>query len=150
MRANFFDFAVAFATVAVPSIFAAASLAGSPVDRIEDSVVALLEAEDYDEITVYNARDLTSDVLENRRGTTVVERCIGTITDADGKSGIILNASDEDYSYIGYGGIIGPLSEGEIVLSYIVYSPDSGEVDDVAERYDFVLDSDDEGWEAYV
>ena len=91
---------------------------------------------------VYDASELTADILENRRGTMVVERCFGVVTDAKQGDGRVLNPADKDYDYIGYRGVYWPLSDGTVLLSYMVYNPDNGYIDDIVERYDLVLGID--------
>lgn len=111
----------------------------SPIEDIETSLVRLLDAAGHENITVYDASELTAEILENRRGTMVVERCIGMITDAEQGDGVILNACDEGY-YISYREVSWPLSKGTVVLSYMVYNPNNEYIDDIIERYDFILD----------
>lgn len=113
---------------------------GSQIDNIETCLVSLLEAAGNQNIVVYDASELTANILENRRGTTVVERCFGRVTNAEQGDGKILNYADADYYYISYRGVYRPLSDGTILLSYMVYNPDNGYVDDIVERYDFILD----------
>lgn len=124
----------------VPFICASASEIPSPIEDIETSLVRLLDAAGHENIVVYDASELTTEILENRRGTMVVERCIGMVTDAENGDGVILNAYDEEYNYIGYRGIYWPLNKGTVVLSYMVYNPNNEYIDDIVERYDFILD----------
>ncbi len=112
------------------------------IDDIESCLVDLLRAAGNENIVVYDASELTADILENRRGTMVVERCFGVVTDAKQGDGRVLNPADKDYDYIGYRGVYWPLSDGTVLLSYMVYNPDNGYIDDIVERYDFVLDID--------
>lgn len=112
----------------------------SQIDDIESCLVDLLAAAGHENIVVYDSSELTAEILENRRGTTVVERCFGMVKNAESGDGIILNPEDKDYNYISYRGVYWPLSDGTILLSYMVYNPDNNYIDDIAERYDFVLD----------
>lgn len=112
----------------------------SKIDKIEDCMVDLLAAAGRENIVVYDSSELTADILENRRGTTIVERCFGMVTDAENGDGVMLNPADKEYDYIGYRGISLPLSDGTVVLSYMVYNPNNEYVDDIVERYDFILD----------
>lgn len=68
-----------------------------------------------------------------------MERCIGVVTNSEQGDGVVLNAANADYDYIGYRGIDWPLSDGAVLLSYMVYNPGNEYVDDIVERYDFIL-----------
>ena len=86
---------------------------------------------------LYDASELTTEILENRKGTVIVERCVGLVTETDGnRYGIILNDND---SYIGYNSCEEKLCEGTIVVTYFVYNANNNYIDDITERYDFVV-----------
>lgn len=112
----------------------------SQIDDIEASLIQLLNASGAENVVVYDSSELTAEILESRRGTTVVERCIGVVINAEQGDGVVLNTSDAEYNYIGFHGICWPLNNGTILLSYMVYNPYNNEVDDIVERYDFILD----------
>lgn len=134
-------FALTVLLLAVSCGCAAAGKAeSSQIDDIESCLVDLLRAAGNENIVVYDASELTADILENRCGTTVVERCFGVVTDAKQGDGRVLNPADKDYDYIGYRGVYWPVSDGTVLLSYMIYNPDNGYVDDIVERYDFILD----------
>lgn len=105
--------------------------------EIEDSLLSLLEIAGAENIVLYDCSELSAEILENRQGTTIVERCIGIVTDKQTDRGVILNA-DDGY-YISYSNVYHPKTEGTMILSYMVYGSDNNYVDDVVERYDFVL-----------
>jgi len=105
----------------------------------EAAFLRLLETAGDENIRVYDASELTAEILENRSGTMIVERCIGLVTSKQRGDGIVLNAANEDYNYISYRGVYRPISDGTVMLSYMVYNPDNNYVDDIMERYDFVL-----------
>lgn len=98
-----------------------------------------LESEGYDNVRVYDASDVTAEVLESRAGVTVVERCIGIVTDAESGDGEVLNAADSDYDYIGYRNVGRDLEDGEVLVSYMVFSNTNEDIDGIEERYDFSL-----------
>ena len=86
---------------------------------------------------LYDASKLTTEILENRKGTVIVERCVGLVTEThNNKHGIILNDND---SYISYNGFEEKLCEGTIVVTYFVYNANNNYIDDITERYDFVV-----------
>lgn len=108
-------------------------------EEIESSLISLLNAAGNDNIELYDCSELTSEVLESRKGTTIVERCIGIVTDEQSGDGRVLNLPEDCGYYISYRGIYRPISNGTIMLSYMVYNPDNNYIDDIMERYDFVL-----------
>lgn len=113
-------------------------------DEIESSLLSLLEAAGAENIKLFDCSELTSEELESRKGTTVVERCIGLVTDKQNGDGMILNLPEDCGYYIGYRGIGYPISDGTVILSYMVYNPDNNAIDDIVERYDFILNRE---WE---
>lgn len=109
---------------------------------IEEHFTPLCE-NNYGSISIYNPDDLNADILENRTESedVVVERVVGMVTNFDRKGdGIVLNTSDTTYNYISYNSVNFETHDGTIILSYLVYNPDTNYTDDVIERYDFVLD----------
>lgn len=113
-------------------------------NEIESSLLSLLDAAGAEEIRLYDCSELTTEILENRQGTTIVERCIGLVTNKQTGDGMILNLPEDCGYYISYRNVYHPISDGTVMLSYMVYSPDNNYVDDIVERYDFVLDRE---WE---
>lgn len=87
---------------------------------------------------LYDSSELTGEMLEHRNGSVVVERCIGIVENKVTGDGRLLNYPDPDYYYISYSSVDG-VRDGTIVLSYMVYNPDNNYIDDIMERYDFVL-----------
>lgn len=112
--------------------------------EIEESFLNLLEAAGWPNVELYDCSELTIDILESRQGSTVVERCIGLVTNKENGDGMILNIPEDCGYYISYRGIYLPITEGTVMLSYMVYNPNSSYFDDIIERYDFVLDRE---WE---
>lgn len=111
---------------------------------IEDAFILEL-FEQYGEGThfaVYGTDELTAEILERRTegNEIIIERCIGIVTNAErAGDGKILNTEDDYYNYISYTSVDFDTHDGTIILSYFVYNPDTDYVDDIMERYDFVL-----------
>jgi len=112
----------------------------SDYSKIESAFMELLDVAGNEDVVLYDSSDLTHEVLESRNGKTVVERCIGMVTNKQRGDGMILNAADKRYSYISYRGIYRPISDGTVILSYMVYNPGNNHIDDIVERYDFIID----------
>lgn len=86
---------------------------------------------------IVESKDLTYDMLVNRNGATIVEKCIGVVIDEKG-NGEVIN-SVLDYNYICYAGLEEDLQPGTVVLTYCVYNPDTSYEDDIILRYDYIL-----------
>lgn len=79
---------------------------------------------------VYDSSELTEDVLANRQGKLIIEKCIGTVIDDE------KNGSLEDGSYISYADV--DCVKGDTVITYLIYNPNTNYVDDVIERFDYI------------
>lgn len=89
------------------------------------------ETETQDNICqVYDSSELTEDILANRQGKLIIEKCIGTVTN-DEKNGVL-----KDGSYISYADV--DCAKGDTITTYLIYNPDTNYTDDVVERFDFV------------
>ena len=90
-----------------------------------------------------NSKDITEEMLIERVGSGVVlvERALGVVIDKDG-SGMLVNC-DPIYNYISYSNIGFNPSISDMVLTYLVYNPDTTYTDDIIERYDFPFDFND-------
>ena len=79
---------------------------------------------------VYDSSELTEDILANRQGKLIIEKCVGTVIDDE------KNGSLEDGSYISYESV--DCTKGDSVITYLIYNPDTNYTDDVIERFDYV------------
>lgn len=108
---------------------------GYAYQGIENEFVGILGELGYANYTIYDSSELSFEMLENRSGKTIVERCIGVVIDQDTGDGIMLNAKDSQ-NYIKYR----PGNpSGTVFASYMVYNPETDYYDDIIERYDFPL-----------
>lgn len=107
--------------------------------EIEDLFVEDVLAKMPYEYELYDASELFAEVLENRNGLVIVERCIGFVTNKETGDGRVLNALDENYNYISYRSVTEDYCDGTVFVSYMIYNPENNYVDDIIERYDFVL-----------
>lgn len=107
---------------------------------IEEYIVSgITENGNYDCVVVYDASDMTPEILDNREGTVVIERLVGIVIDGESGDGFLLNSNSEDYNYISYKGISSIIKEGSTIVTYVIYNPETDICDDILERYDFVL-----------
>ena len=83
---------------------------------------------------VYDSSELTEDILANRQGKLIIEKCIGTVTDDE------KNGSLEDGSYISYENV--DCVKGDTIITYLIYNPDTNYTDDVIDRFDFVKEAE--------
>lgn len=96
-------------------------------------------AYDLDTVQIIDTENLTDEILLNRNqdGTIIIERVIGIVVNSD-LNGEIINTNDG--YYINYSHIKN-IKEGDIILSYFIYNPDTNYIDDIINRFDYVLDS---------
>lgn len=101
---------------------------------------------DPDLLLIVEPDSLTGEILEHRSGAGFVlcERVIGVCLDGNSGDGRILNTKDGFYNYINYTGFDQPYTDGTIILTYLIYDAESDGVDDIADRFDYVLDREDE------
>ena len=107
-------------------------------------------AEENQFFNIYNSADLTTEILTERNGVLIIEKCYGVVTDNNGNGRMLLNdndfinAHDRNYNniadnYISYKSVTGA-GEGDIVLTYFIYNPDSNYADDIMVRFDYIID----------
>lgn len=89
-----------------------------------------IETETDNICQLYDSSELTEDILANRQGKLIIEKCVGTVTDDE------KNGSLEDGSYISYENV--DCTNGDTVITYLIYNPDTNYTDDVIERFDYV------------
>ena len=103
----------------------------------EETLIMDLSERFDGEISICDSSTLSTEVLENRNGRVIVERCYGMVVSRDG-DGKVLNPYDKDYDYISYRRC-DETREGTLMLTYLVYNPDTNYWDDIIERYDSVV-----------
>ena len=79
---------------------------------------------------VYDSSELTEDILANRQGKLIIEKCVGTVKDNE------KNGNLEDGSYISYTDV--DCIKGDTVITYLIFNPETNYSDDVVGRFDFV------------
>ena len=79
---------------------------------------------------VYNSSELTEDILANRQGKLIIEKCIGTVIDDE------KNGSLEDESYISYESV--DCTKGDTITTYLIFNPETNYTDDVIKRFDYI------------
>ena len=103
-------------------------------------MLMLLSAEGVSEIMetrIIDSNELTLEMLQNRKGTMIIERCYGIVTSRNG-DGKLLNCANPDYDYIGYRSVENA-NVGDIILTYFFYNPDNNIEDDIMHRVDFII-----------
>lgn len=89
-------------------------------------------------IEIYDASEMTEEILTNRNGKIIVEKIIGKVTNykLDGK---ILNCNANNEGYINYKRVDGA-KKGDKIVTYYIYNPFTNTPDDVLTRLDFIID----------
>lgn len=96
-----------------------------------EPTINVIPSETQDNICqFYNSSELTEDILANRQGKLIIEKCIGTVIDDE------KNGSLEDESYISYESV--DCTKGNTIITYLIYNPETNYTDDVIERFDYV------------
>lgn len=107
--------------------------------EIEDLFIMELEEDGLTNYRVLDSSEVTDEVLQNRNGVVIIERCFAILTDDDGNARL-LNPAYPDRWYISYKWSSEPnLKKGTVLVSYMVYNPETSYTDDITERYDFIL-----------
>ena len=128
--------------IAVLVVVVAVCSVGILDNPIENNVISLLENAGFKNVKVYDSSEITPDILENREGKTIVERCYGIVLDMETGDGRIINAADGAGNYISYRSVYQTHDENSIILTYLVYNPENNYCDDIIIRYDFVLEKE--------
>jgi hypothetical protein len=110
-------------------------------------------ADDLELLKVYNSADLTAEILENRNGDLIIEKIYGIVIDAEGNGKILegnedfkkahnreYNSIAEHNHYISYKRVA-EAEQGDIILTYCIYNPDSSYTDDIIFRFDYIMDN---------
>ncbi len=96
--------------------------------------------EDFNKVQVIDSEDLSMDILYNRDGKIIIEKCIGKCVDEKG-NGKIINCRDKDYDYISYRYVDG-VKSGDTIITYFIYNPENNAEDDIIERFDYIVDTE--------
>lgn len=96
---------------------------------------------------VFDTDDITYDLLVNRTqyDYIVVEKLIGVCENEKG-DGVVINTTDKAHDYIAYRRspdyCTGQrIHTGDVVLTYLIYNPNTTWIDDVVERVDYIIDT---------
>ena len=95
---------------------------------------AIFLVEPEPKMEIMNTAELTAETLENRNGDIIVERVLGIVIDAESGLGYELHNGN----HISYKNVLG-ISNGDVVCTYLIYNPDTNIIDDIVDRYDYVI-----------
>jgi len=98
----------------------------------------LCKREEIGTVKTYWANQLNGDILRNRGDKIIIEKCIGTVLNAN-KDGRIMNPHKKGYDYISYRSVKGAKT-GDTILSVFIYEPGGNDVDEIVDRFDYVID----------
>lgn len=97
-----------------------------------------VERENIGTVQEYYSDELTGEMLENRKNALIIEKVIGVCIDDDG-NGKTLNPENPDFDYISYNSVNG-VTKGDVLLTILIYNPGNNYVDDIVDRFDYVID----------
>lgn len=114
----------------------------TPYYPIEDNYVMNMVEVGYSNFHIYDSRNVTGGMLANRTKSEkiIIERVIAMITNADREGDATVLNTNGDYTYISYYGTDLDYTTGTIMITYLMYNPETDYEDDIIERYDYVLD----------
>ena len=109
---------------------------------IEDNYVMNMVEVGYSNFHIYDSRNVTGEMLTNRTESDkiIVERVIAIITNKEREGDAKVLNTNGDYTYISYYGTDLDYTTGTIMITYLMYNPETDYEDDIIERYDYVLD----------
>lgn len=99
----------------------------------------LVKREKIGTIKEYWTEDLSGKILRNRGDSLIIEKVIGTVTN-NRKDGRILNPRNPKYDYISYKYVKG-CRKGDTILTVFIYEPGGNDVDEIATRFDYIIDT---------
>lgn len=97
-------------------------------------LAAIFVGEPEPKMEIINTAELTAETLENRNGDIIVERVLGIVIDAKNGLGYELHNGN----HISYKNVLG-ISNGDVICTYLVYNPETNIIDDIVDRYDYVI-----------
>jgi len=114
----------------------------TPYYPIEDNYVMNIVEVGYSNFHIYDSRNVTGEMLTNRTESDkiIVERVIAIITNKEREGDAKVLNTNGDYAYISYYGTDLDYTTGTIMITYLMYNPETDYEDDIIERYDYVLD----------
>lgn len=113
-----------------------------PYYPIEDNFVMTIVELGYTNFHIYNSCNVTGEMLRSRTQSEkiIIERVIALVTNAEREGDAKVLNTNGDYNYISYYGTDLDYTTGTIMITYLMYNPETDYEDDIIERYDFVLD----------
>ena len=102
------------------------------------TITTPIQATEIPSVQVYDSSDLTLEMLQNRNGNIVIEKCLGTVIDEHG-NGYLLNPTDPDHDYISYASVENAEKDDNIV-TYFIYNPETNTEDDIIFRFDYIME----------
>ena len=127
----------------ITAILIGATLLASPITTEGRSLLAHCRQIRKQEklVRVLDGKNLANDAVWRTidgNGDLVIEIDYGVVLNSRG-DGRLLNTTDKGHNYISYRRVKGA-RKGDIVMSVFILPPDRKAWDDIAERYDFIID----------
>jgi len=114
----------------------------TPYYPIEDNYVMNMVEVGYSNFHIYDSRNVTGGMLANRTKSEkiIIERVIAIITNRNREGDAKVLNTNGDYNYISYYDTDLDYTTGTVMITYLMYNPETDYEDDIIERYDYVLD----------
>ena len=130
-----------FATVMVLATLI--TLSTTPTETVNSKTKLSAYREKAKRIEINNGFDAIDsancvDEYWTHKGTVFVERIIGKVKDNNGNGKVLNLAPDnKEYDYISYAKV--KANKGDIVVTYLLYNPESNGEDDIIARWDYII-----------
>lgn len=97
----------------------------------------LIKRQGIGRVREYWSEDLDWRILTERGDDIIIEKIVGTVTNAR-KDGKVMGA-DPEHDYICYRRVKGA-RKGDTILTICIYTPGNDYEDDICERFDYIID----------
>ena len=91
------------------------------------------------ELMVIDNSQITEEMLISRNGKLIIDKVIGKCINDEGDGTVLNNRVDDEY--ISYRKCK-DIKKNDIVVTYLIYNPDSAFIDDILYRFDYVVARD--------
>lgn len=119
-------------------IWAVGIFTGLALSTIPPREIYYNMADSLDLIEIIDSNKLSLEELNSRNGKLIIERTVGTVTEAKNGDGRLLYG-DPRYAYINYSKVDN-INNGDVICSYFIYNPDTNYEDDVLMRFDYIIE----------
>lgn len=123
------------ATIGLCTLFSANYLGNGTVDMYR----RFCDHNGIGVVREYYANELTPEMIIRRGESVLIEKTVGVVID-DAGNGKLLDPANPKYDYISYRSVENA-HKGDVILTVFIYEPGNAYVDDIADRFDYIIDN---------